>query len=200
MALTGTLLAVSKLYGFPALIEHPYGETLLVKLCFLAGVLALAGLNHFVIRPRLNGAGHGAGKTVGLLRWFVTGEAVLGLAVVCAAGFLSATAPPQGAPYRVTVTLTDQQVVPPVLVLPRDKTIRLTVVNRGTVPYDWGVSDLPHEMEGHAHGSMVGLVFYVEPGRSTTQEFTVRRAGQYRAACDSSDLATRCPVTAVVVR
>lgn len=101
LAGTGLYMAALRLYGLLALVEHPYGQALLVKLSFLAGVLALAGVNRFWLRPRLarqpSGPGPGILRAV---RWLVTAEAVLGLCVVAAAGVLASTAPPEGEPVR----------------------------------------------------------------------------------------------------
>lgn len=184
LSLTGTLLAVGQLYGLAALVEHRYGETLLVKLLFLAGVLLLAGFNHFLLKPRLTREVSAAGQAIRPFRWAVAGEAALGLGVVCWAGLLSTTAPPQGEPFRVTVTITDTTMTPLDLDLPVNQPIRMTVINQGSKPNLWVAPKLPHEMEEHAHGAgMTGLLFYVEPGKSVTQTYVLRKPGRYTIDC-----------------
>lgn len=184
LALTGLALAARHLYGPEALIEEPYGETLLFKLAFVAGVLALAAINHLVVRPRLRDRSGEERTVLPWLRWLMAGEVALGLAVVSAAGVLSATPPPMGAPVRLTVTMQEGRLDPPVLEIPRNKTIRLTVVNAGTKDHIWVVPRLPHEMPGHSHGrSMMNKAAYVEAGQKETLVFIVRTTGEYQAFC-----------------
>lgn len=200
LALTGTVLAVRQLYGLAALVEHPYGETLFVKLGFLAGVLALAGFNHLIVQPRLNKGLPEATKLLKPFRWAVTGEVVLGVAVVITAGLLSTTSPPQGEPFRVTVTMMEGSMRPVDLDLPVNRPIRMTVVNRAATAQMWVAPDLPHEMEGHAHGAMTGMIFYVEPGQAVTQTFIIGQPGQYPIECEGLGPTPSCKSGVITVR
>jgi putative copper export protein/mono/diheme cytochrome c family protein len=72
--------------GPPGLFGTTYGHVALVKLGLLAGLLALAALNRFVFTERL---AHG----VSCIQSSILIEAVLGAAVVVAAGFLASLMP-----------------------------------------------------------------------------------------------------------
>jgi putative copper export protein len=200
LAVTGLILAMRQLYGVRALVEHPYGETLAVKLLFLVGVLALAGFNHLNVKRRLGASGAKAASIVRSFRWAVVGEVILGLAVVGSAGILSTTAPPQGEPFRVTVTITEGAITPSNIELPMNKPIRMTVVNRGKGAHAWISPELTHEMEAHAHGGMAGLIFYVEPGQAYTQTFVLRQPGRFAVQCEESGPTPTCSPGSVTVR
>jgi putative copper export protein len=91
LAVTGASLALLHLHGRLDLAAHAYGRTLLVKLAFLAGVLALAGANRFRVRP---GLAAGEAEAAQRLRRLVVAEALCGLGVLGAAGALATTPPP----------------------------------------------------------------------------------------------------------
>lgn len=52
----GNLLFLAAPATWPALLDHPYGRLLLIKLCAFAGMLGLAAANRFRLVPRLNAA------------------------------------------------------------------------------------------------------------------------------------------------
>ena len=71
------------LVGSLANLGTPYGKLLVLKLVLFAGMLGLAGLNRFLIVPKLIKA-HDGGHAAGLirLRRHILGEQALGLAVI----------------------------------------------------------------------------------------------------------------------
>jgi putative copper resistance protein D len=78
------------------LATTPYGQLLLVKLCLLAGMLALAAHNRFRLVPALQRSTEGylsADSSLRMLRRNVIGEQILGLAIVLIVGCLG-TLPP----------------------------------------------------------------------------------------------------------
>lgn len=184
LALTGVYMAALRLYGLRAMVEHPYGQTLAIKLAFLGGVLLLAGLNRFAIRPRLGREGQTA-RVMGCLRWAVTGEALLGLAVLVAGGLLGTTAPPEGEPFRLAVSVRDGRILPAELAAPQGQPLRLTVVNHGPSVCTLVVPGIPHAMTGghdhHAHEA--DMYITVRPRRSDLLQFTPGRAGSYEVYC-----------------
>ena len=97
-ALIGSgLINAWMLVGSPGkLATTRYGQLLLLKLCLLAGMLALAALNRFRIVPSLLGAHEGAQAApspLGRLQRNVFGEQLLGLAVVLVVGYLGTMQP-----------------------------------------------------------------------------------------------------------
>lgn len=100
LVITGLPAAVRNIYGLDALFASHYGRILLIKLMLFAGMLVIAAVNLFVIRPRLGriavvsgSTGGGNDATVGLLRRLVVWEAAIAIGLLLAAGLL-ATAPP----------------------------------------------------------------------------------------------------------
>jgi putative copper resistance protein D len=91
------------LVGSPErLITTPYGQLLLVKVCLLAGMLALAAQNRFRLVPALQSSKEGspaAMSSLRLLRRNVLGEQMLGLAIVVIVGWLG-TLPPAFPPSQ----------------------------------------------------------------------------------------------------
>jgi putative copper resistance protein D len=71
------------------LVTTDYGRLLLVKLAFVAAMLALAATNRFVLTPRLR-----SGDALAALRRNAWLEIVLGILVVGVVGALGITAPP----------------------------------------------------------------------------------------------------------
>jgi copper transport protein len=87
---TGTLQALDRLVLIEDLVETPYGIALLAKVLLLVGLLAFGSLNLFVWGPRLRrGVPSRAAFARGIL-----GETLLFAAVIVAAAFLTAFAPP----------------------------------------------------------------------------------------------------------
>ena len=96
LAATGTYLGVLHLYSLRALTTTSYGSSLLVKLSFIAIVLAIAGLNRWQLVPRLEQ--HGASTP---LKRAVRAESVLLVAVLLATSVLSTREPPhEHAPHH----------------------------------------------------------------------------------------------------
>lgn len=106
IALTGIFItgAVSAWRGLGALdnvVGNPYGTTLLVKIALVLSAAALGGMNRFVVMPSLL-AGlrkpHAADmRTSSRFAAILKVEAVVLLAVLGAAAFLSSTSPPSAA-------------------------------------------------------------------------------------------------------
>lgn len=183
LSVSGVYMALLRLYGAMALIEHPYGSTLMQKLVFLVGVLALAAVNHFWVKGRL---GTDASPKVGrLLRWLVSGEVLLGMGVLVLAGMLSTTAPPQGEPDRRTIILTEFHFDPEVVEVARGKPVKLTVVNVGTIPHSYVIRAMPHDAigKGHDHGDSQDMHIVAYPGVTQIVSFVPRRAGTYEVYC-----------------
>ena len=85
------------LVGSPGrLTTTPYGQLLFVKLCLLAGMLALAAQNRFRLVPALQRSKEGclsAESSLRVLRRNVIGEQMLGLAIVLIVGWLGTLQP-----------------------------------------------------------------------------------------------------------
>ena len=85
------------LVGSPGrLTTTPYGQLLFVKLCLLAGMLALAAQNRFRLVPELQRSKEGClsgESSLRLLRRNVIGEQMLGLAIVLIVGWLGTLQP-----------------------------------------------------------------------------------------------------------
>lgn len=184
LAVTGGAMSLLRLYGPAAMVEHPYGQMLRLKLTFLVGVLALAAANLWLTRRHAN---------LNPIRWLVRAEAVVGLLVLGAAGVLSTTAPPLGEPVRLAVTIQNNQVTPAQLDLPLGKPVLLRVTNQQSTSQSYLVAALPHEMIGegeHNHGAAADMRILVEAGKTETVQFVPRRAGTYSvyvAGIDSMD-------------
>lgn len=186
IAASGLLLADRYVYGLAALTEHSYGATMLVKLVFVGGVLALAGLNHWWVQPRLGraaaaGAPGLAGKAVAgparALRRLVAGEIVLGFAVLALAVRLAATAPATAEPVRLTVTLAPGPADTIVLEVPPLQPVRLTVRNADAVPRGIYIPQIPGV--GDMHGRAGDMQVVVQPGAARAVTFTAPATGQY---------------------
>jgi copper transport protein len=78
-----------------ALIVHPYGQLLLVKLLFVVGLLALAGVNRLILTPRF--ARHGSPRP---LRRAIFAEGVMIAGLLMATGILSQTPPPRAEDHQ----------------------------------------------------------------------------------------------------
>jgi putative copper export protein/cytochrome c5 len=91
LAVTSLVQAWVLIGGLPGLIGTDYGKLALAKLALFVGLLLLAALNRFRLRPRLKGtAGEPARHS--LVR-SILGESALGLAVVALAGMLLMLSP-----------------------------------------------------------------------------------------------------------
>ncbi len=91
LAATSLVQAWLLIGGLPGLIGTDYGLLALAKLALFVGLLALAALNRFRLRPRL--AGPGAEATRWSLLRSILGESALGLGVLAVAGMLLMLAP-----------------------------------------------------------------------------------------------------------
>ncbi len=90
----GIYLSVVRLPRLHDLWTTGYGQVLIVKLCLVALALAWGAAHHFLVRPRLERGGAGAGVRRSLL-----GESAVGMAVLLVAAVLvDSKPPPQPAP------------------------------------------------------------------------------------------------------
>ena len=82
------------LIGSPSNLETPYGLFLIVKLFLFAGMLGLAGINRFLVVPKLIKAnvGHHSGRLV-TLRRHIVGEQALGFAIIVIVSVLGTMQP-----------------------------------------------------------------------------------------------------------
>lgn len=82
------------LIGSPSNLGTSYGQLLIIKLVLFAGMLGLAGVNRFLIVPKLIKAdgGHNAGALVSLRRHIVV-EQALGLAIIASVSVLGTMQP-----------------------------------------------------------------------------------------------------------
>ena len=87
----GVYLSIVRLPHLSDLWTQSYGQVLLVKLSLVALVLAWGAFHHFVVRPRLAGAGDGFLARVG---GSVAGESAVAIAVLLAAAVLVDSKPP----------------------------------------------------------------------------------------------------------
>ena len=91
MLAAGIYLSIVRLPALSDLWTHDYGQVLLVKISLVALVLAWGAFHHFVVRPRLAGAGDGFLARVGRS---VVGESAVAIAVLLAAAVLVDSKPP----------------------------------------------------------------------------------------------------------
>lgn len=89
LVLTGSVSAWTQLAAWEAL-DTAYGYALISKLIVILPLLALGSINLFWVRPRLNDAPY---RSAMLFRKVVIAEAVVMLAVLLAAGYLTALEP-----------------------------------------------------------------------------------------------------------
>ena len=81
------------LVGSPErLITTPYGQLLVLKLCLLAGMVALAAQNRFLLVPALQDSKRSLDTSLRLLCRNVVGEQLLGLAIVLIVAWLGTLA------------------------------------------------------------------------------------------------------------
>jgi copper transport protein len=95
----GIYLSIVRLPQLSDLWTHEYGQVLLVKIGLVLVVLAWGAVHHFVVRPRLAGAGDGFLVRVGRS---VAGESIVAVAVLLAAAVLVDSKPPPPAAPPVT--------------------------------------------------------------------------------------------------
>ncbi len=96
LALTGVYSAFLRIGQLGSLIDTTYGRVLLVKLAFLAPMLALGGFHFLVTTPLMRRAAKRSNGSLVLVRLFrrlLTGELVLGMLVLILVGVLT-TLPP----------------------------------------------------------------------------------------------------------
>ncbi|MBX6378647.1 MAG: CopD family protein [Clostridia bacterium] len=185
LAVSGGMLTVDRLFNPRDLVETSYGLRLGIKLVWVAGVLALAAVNRFVIVPRFPGEPVRFGRAV---HFGLAAEAAVGLVVLIMAAFLAVTPPPIGPADRYIVYLEDYRFEPAELVIRAGRVTRVIVDNRGNQDHDWSVPEMPHtglQVTGgslHAHGQ--GFVHLdARPGERKTIEFIPLRPGRYKLLC-----------------
>lgn len=83
--------------NLPALLDTPYGTVLAAKLVLFGGMLLLAAAHRFVLAPRLAEALGGPPPGTAALRTSLAAEAILGVLVLAAAGWLGTLPPPANA-------------------------------------------------------------------------------------------------------
>lgn len=87
----GTYLAIVRVPHLHDLWTTSYGEVLLIKIGLVATAVAWGGLHHFIVRPRLAGAGEGFLSRLGTS---LLGESLVGVAVLLVAAILVDSNPP----------------------------------------------------------------------------------------------------------
>lgn len=87
----GTYLAIVRVPHLRDLWTQGYGEVLLAKICLVAAAVGWGAGHHFLVRPRLAGAGAGFMTRLGRS---LAGESLLGVAVLLAAAVLVDSKPP----------------------------------------------------------------------------------------------------------
>jgi len=103
LGVTGVVEALFHVGTLNNLIDTGYGQVLLVKILLIAPLLALAAINHFVVRPALTRArqARGGSATISglnvaeMLRWTVRLEIFFVAAVIAAVGAMTSLSPPQ---------------------------------------------------------------------------------------------------------
>jgi copper transport protein len=111
---TGTINGITQIPNAPAMIHTTYGKVLLAKIALLMPLLAVAGLNALILKPRLVTAIDGAYQDTGgtqdqrerskrsvawlqrVLPWTVVAEVALIVAVFAAVGVLTQTSTAKG--------------------------------------------------------------------------------------------------------
>jgi copper transport protein len=83
----GTYLAIVRLPRLHDLWTTGYGQVLIVKVALVCCALAWGGVHHFFVRPRLDRAGRGIGRSL-------LGESMVGMAVLLVAAVLVDSRPP----------------------------------------------------------------------------------------------------------
>lgn len=103
---------------------------------------------------------------------------------------------------RLTAYLRDGQIDPPVLEVPRNRLVRLVVINEGTSRHAFVAYQFPHDMEGrdHQHGDAADMVVVAEPGTQEVLLFTARREGEYHVYCAIDDHQYRGETARLIVR
>ena len=87
----GTYLSLVRVPHLSDLWTQRYGVVLLVKISLVALAVAWGAVHHFVVRPRLAGAGPATGSRVGRS---LLGESMVGVAVLLMAAILVDSKPP----------------------------------------------------------------------------------------------------------
>ena len=141
---SGVVRSLQYLPTLSSLWQTSYGKTLLVKIALLLVAMMLAAVNLARTKPRLEAAAtqptRAAGAAV-LLRRLVSGEVVLVVAAIFAAGVLSSIAPPSKALSRVG-TVSARVGPGPVSRVVDNGPYRLefrVAPNRAALPNDFGV-------------------------------------------------------------
>ncbi len=205
---TGLFMSSQYLWGLPALFETRYGKDLLWKHILLVVILAAAMDNRYNVRLRLLGRVGTAPqpeRVVRSLRGNVWLEAVAITLVVVIAGFLTTASAETRKPVPVRVTIEDFAYKPRTIVIPRQKPVRLTVVNNDRVTHSLAVRRFPYEgPRSHAHDpSAVGagdFVLYVPPRSRQTVVFIALEFGTYRVVDVLEDYEDRGMTGTLVVK
>ena len=99
IVITGVYRAFGELGHLGALVDTGYGRVLAVKLVLVGGLLALGGVNRFIIHPRLERANLGLADTdrgaLALVRRTIVVDVLLGVGVLATVALLGAFIPPR---------------------------------------------------------------------------------------------------------
>ena len=99
IVITGVYRAFGELGHLGALVDTGYGRVLLAKLVLVGGLLALGGVNRFIIHPRLDRANLGLADTdrgaLALVRRTILLDVLLGVGVLATVALLGAFIPPR---------------------------------------------------------------------------------------------------------
>jgi copper transport protein len=103
VSVTGLLEALNDVGTLDNLVGKDYGQALLVKIVLVVPLVAIAAVNHYLVRPRLarirvssaTAAVRDAVDAAGLLRWTVRIEVLFAIAVVAVVGVMTSLSPAQ---------------------------------------------------------------------------------------------------------
>lgn len=203
---TGLFMSSQYIWGVPALFETRYGKDLLWKHILLVVILAAAMDNRYNVRLRLIGrAALQPERVVRSLRSNVWVEAVAITMVVVIAGFLTTASAETRRPVPVRVTIEGFAYHPSTIEIPRQKPVRLTVVNNDRVTHSLAVRNFPYEgPRSHAHDpGAVGagdFVIYIPPRSRQSVVFTALEFGTYRIADVLEDYEDRGMTGTLIVK
>lgn len=102
VGLTGVVQALQRVQTLDNLLNSAYGQALLVKILLIVPLVALAAINHFLIRPALARARYPTStrsvrealRMAMLFRWTVRLEVLFAVAVIAAVGVMTSLGPP----------------------------------------------------------------------------------------------------------
>ncbi len=182
VVITGLYSAWLHVPAVRALVATSYGLALNVKLLLVLPLIALGAINRFVMRPRLAASTSQAGVVPRFVR-IVTGEVILGAAVLLAVAVLTMTPP-----ARVTFSANTQQTVM-LAGLAGDVRVRLTIdpAQPGWNRYEAVAADADRRPLQTDARLLLRFVKLDEDVSPTT--ITLTPAGEGRYAADGGEMA-----------